>query len=46
MFLFDNQVVEIVDSFSYLDLLMFYNGKFNTTQKHIANQAKNQFSYY
>ena len=39
-FLFDNQVVENVDIFSYLGLLMYYNGKFNTTQKHIANQAK------
>ena len=39
-FFYNDEAVDIVDSFSYLGLLLYYNGKFNTTQKHIADQAK------
>lgn len=37
---YDNAEVEIVDSFSYLGLLLNFNGKFNVTQKHVADQSK------
>ena len=32
--------VEIVNTFSYLGLLLNYNGKFNVTQKHIEEMGK------
>ena len=32
--------MKIVNSFSYLGLLMHFNGKPNITQKHIADQTK------
>ena len=39
-FYFDGNNVEIVNTFSYLGLLLNYNGKFNVTQKHIAALGK------
>ena len=39
-FYYNGNLVEIVNTFSYLGLLLNYNGKFNVTQKHIAAQGK------
>ena len=38
--IYNNEEIEIVGSFSYLGLLMHFNRKFNITQKHITDQAK------
>ena len=40
VFIYNNEEVEIVDSFSHLGLLMHFNGKFNIIQKHIVDLAK------
>ncbi|MES9883146.1 MAG: reverse transcriptase family protein [Sedimenticola sp.] len=32
--------IEIVNQFCYLGIMLNYNGKFNTTQKHLAEQAR------
>lgn len=39
-FYYNGNKIEIVNTFSYLGLLLNYNGKFNVTQKHIAAQGK------
>ena len=39
-FYYNGNGVEIVNTFSYLGLLLNYNGKFNVTQKHIAEMGK------
>ena len=39
-FCFAGNIVEIVNTFSYLGLLLNYNGKFNVTQKHISALGK------
>ena len=39
-FYYNGNLVEIVNTFSYLGLLLHYNGKFNVTQKHIAEMGK------
>ena len=39
-FYYNGNRVEIVNTFSYLGLLLNYNGKFNVTQKHIAEMGK------
>ena len=39
-FYYDGNGVKIVNTFSYLGLLLNYNGKFNVTQKHIAEMGK------
>ena len=42
VFLYNNEV-EIVDSFSYLGLLMHLNGKFNTTQNISQTKPRNLY---
>ena len=37
---YNGEQLEIVNTFSYLGMLLNYNGKFNVTQKHIAVQGK------
>jgi hypothetical protein len=32
--------IDVVNSFKYLGLLLYYNGKFNVTQKQLADQGK------
>ena len=39
-FNYNGNLVEIVNTFSYLGILLNYNGKVNVTQKHIAAQGK------
>ena len=39
-FYYNGNRVEIVNTFLYLGLLLNYNGKFNGTQKHIAEMGK------
>ena len=39
-FYYNGNLVELVNTFSYLGLLLNYNGKFNVTQKHFASQGK------
>lgn len=36
---YNNEILENVDSFNYLGLCLNYNGKFNTTQKKLADQG-------
>lgn len=38
--LYNDQCIEIVDQFNYLDLLLNYNGKFNITQNKLAEQGR------
>jgi hypothetical protein len=33
--------IDVVNSFKYLRLLLYYNGKFKATQKQLADQGKN-----
>ena len=39
-FFYNGNRLDIVNTFSYLGLLLNYNGKFNVTQKHIAELGK------
>ena len=39
-FYYNGNLVDIVNTFSYLGMLFNYNGTFNVTQKHIAAQGK------
>ena len=39
-FYYNGNRVEIVNTFSYLGLLLNYNGKFNVTQKYIAEMGE------
>lgn len=36
----NGEPIEVVDSFTYLGLLLQYNGKFNNTQKQLASQGR------
>ena len=38
--IYQNEHIEIVNQFSYLGMIFNYNGKFNTTQKHVADQGR------
>ena len=40
-FKLQNKTLEIVDSYSYLGLIIKYNGNFNETRKKLARQAQN-----
>lgn len=37
---YNNEILENVDSFNYLGLCLNYNGKYNTTQKKLADQGR------
>jgi hypothetical protein len=37
---YDNKEIEIVDSFTYLGVLLNYNGKYNVLQNKIAEQGR------
>ena len=39
-FYFDNCELDIVDSFNYLGLCFYYNGKFNFAEKQLASQGR------
>lgn len=39
-FHFDGNNIEFVDSFSYLGVKFYCNGKFNDTTKYLINQAR------
>ena len=39
-FCFDNCELDIVDSFNYLGLCFYYNGKFNFAEKQLASQGR------
>lgn len=36
---YDNNKIEVVDRFSYIGVVIIYNGTFNITQKTLANQS-------
>ena len=38
--LYDGNTLETVDQFIYLGMLLYYNGKFYQTQKHIAEPGR------
>lgn len=40
VWLYDNNVLDVVDQFNYLGLLLNYNGKFNITQNKLAEQGR------
>lgn len=37
---YNNNEVQLVSEFNYLGMLFNYNGKFNKTQKHVADQGR------
>ena len=39
-FYFDNCELDIVDSFKYLGLCFYYNGKFNFAEKQLASRGR------
>jgi hypothetical protein len=43
IFFYNGRALEMVDNFNYLGMLFNYNGKFNITQKHIADQGRKAF---
>ena len=42
-FFYNGRALETVDNFNYLGMLFNYNGKFNITQKHTADQGRKAF---
>ena len=40
VWLYNNEVLDIVDEFNYLGMLFNYNGKFSKTQKHASKQGR------
>ena len=40
VWLYINEVLDIVDEFNYLGMMFNYNGKFSKTQKHAAEQGR------
>ena len=41
---FDSKIIEVVDQFKYLGILLNFNGKFFTTQKQLASQGRKAMS--
>ena len=37
---YDNKEIEVVDSFTYLGVLLNYNGKYNVLQNKLAEQGR------
>ena len=37
---FDGKIIEVVDQFTYLGILLNFNGKFFTAQKQLASQGR------
>ena len=40
---YDGTEIQIVNQFNYLGMLFNYNGKFNETQKHVAQQGRKAY---
>ena len=40
VWLYNNEVLDIVDEFNYLGMMFNYNGKFSKTQKHAPEQGR------
>ena len=40
VWLYNNEVLDIVDEFNYLGMMFNYNGKFSITQKHASEQGR------
>ena len=40
VWLYNNEVLDIVDEFYYLDMILNYNSKFSKTQKHASEQGR------
>ena len=43
---YDSTEIQIVNQFNYLGMLFNYNGKFNETQKHVAQQGRKSLFCY
>ena len=43
VWLYNNEVLDIVDEFNYFGMMLNYNGKFSKTQKHALEQGRTAF---